>query len=320
MTTSSASSGPSKSRSTRTSPSTGARGSAVPHCSVANGVLMPWSCPFRVTRTAPQSTLRVTWEGRSQGADPLSRHLSQPHTLHYLSHDFPDLLDVLAKTPHARISSVLTAADAFSLAHPATTGDSSAAPQVRELELHFGTRGAFDETKGSAPTVVSLAQRIERGREELARRTRSRFTARSGAAHLLRVVQTDMILQGENGAQVSAMDRRGRVVLEGGLLASVFLGRYVSGVARPGLLLTSSRSSGHECSALGILTGRLAGTPLSTPPTPARLAFSTPCAVSGTGICSGSSARAAPRIRPRRLPARSSGRCWERSSLTAGSR
>ncbi|GAA6056256.1 hypothetical protein JCM3770_007279 [Rhodotorula araucariae] len=146
----------------------------------------------------------------------------QPHTLHYLSQEFPSLLTVLSHAPHARLSSVLTATSAFSLANPATTGDSSAAAQVRELELHFGRlplAAAGQHVVGAAP-----AQLLDRG--ELARRTGSRPTARSGAAQLLKVVHADKKLEAEGTAGEGVIARTGRVVLEGGLFASVFLGRY----------------------------------------------------------------------------------------------
>jgi len=73
----------------------------------------------------------------------------------------------------------------------------------------------------------SVAQRRERGREELARRTGSRATARSAAAQLLRVVQADERREGAAGMSGGVLGGTDRIVLEGGLLASVFLGRCV---------------------------------------------------------------------------------------------
>ncbi|BGP36950.1 hypothetical protein JCM10449v2_000854 [Rhodotorula kratochvilovae] len=148
----------------------------------------------------------------------------QPHTLHYLSHDFPSLLTVLSQTPHARLSSVLTAASAFSLAHPATSGDSSAPTQVRDLELHFG-RLALVEA-GEDPASATHAQLLERGRRALASRTGARASTRAAAPQLLKVVQGDKKLEEEGKAGEGALARTGRIVLEGGLFASVFLGRY----------------------------------------------------------------------------------------------
>ncbi|GAA5842289.1 hypothetical protein JCM9279_005334 [Rhodotorula babjevae] len=155
----------------------------------------------------------------------------QPNTLHYLSPAFPSLLASLSHTPCARLSSVLTANCAFSLAHPATAGDSSAGPQVRELELHCGDTSAAAAAAAhgeEGSRRESVAQRRERGREDMARRTGSRATARSAAAQLLRVVQVDQGHEGGHGAGGSGgvLGGTDRVVLEGGLLASVFLGRY----------------------------------------------------------------------------------------------
>ncbi|KPV78672.1 uncharacterized protein RHOBADRAFT_51111 [Rhodotorula graminis WP1] len=160
----------------------------------------------------------------------------QPHTLHYLSPSFPSLLSALSHTPCARISSILTADRAFSLAHPPTSGDSSAAPQVRELELHCGDSAAsisasmHEEEEGGSGRE-SVAQRRERGRVEMARRTGSRATARSAAAQLLRVVQMDQgigqeLERGQVLGGSGVLGGTDRVVLEGGLFASVFLGRY----------------------------------------------------------------------------------------------
>ncbi|GAA6000338.1 uncharacterized protein JCM10292_001465 [Rhodotorula paludigena] len=156
--------------------------------------------------------------------------VGQPHTLHYLSHDFPSLLSTLIGSPQKRISAILTAQSAFSLPEPSTCGDTSALPQVRELEHHFGelVQGSSGGEGGVAAGAArerapfETAALLEAGRQELARRTGSSPTSRSGAAHLLKAVQSDQATEAEGKEGV--MSRTGRVVLESGLLASVFLG------------------------------------------------------------------------------------------------
>lgn len=146
---------------------------------------------------------------------------SQPSTLHYLSHSFPTLLASLQHSPQSRISSILSSQTAFSLASPATSGDTSASSQVRDLEMHFGKLSiaqAMAEEGEEDHKPLPKAVVLEAGRNELVRRTGGKVTSRSAVAQLLKVVQE----KGEEKEGV--LERTGRIALESGLLASVFLG------------------------------------------------------------------------------------------------
>lgn len=146
---------------------------------------------------------------------------SQPNTLHYLSHSFPTLLASLQHSPQSRISSTLSSQTAFSLASPATSGDTSASSQVRDLEMHFGKLAiaqamAEEGEEGHKPLPNAVV--FKAGRNELVRRTGGKVTSRSPVSQLLKVVQE------KAEEKEGVLERTGRIALESGLLASVFLG------------------------------------------------------------------------------------------------
>ncbi|BGP13018.1 hypothetical protein JCM10213v2_000937 [Rhodosporidiobolus nylandii] len=139
--------------------------------------------------------------------------------LEKLSRDCPDptLLSRLNASPAVRLSSMLTATSAFALATPATGGDSSTSSQVRSLESHFGAL--------SLPTPSSPAAQLAAGRAALAQRTGAKPTTRGAAAQLMKVVQGDLKEREEGRLRQGVVERSGRITLESGLLAAIFLGR-----------------------------------------------------------------------------------------------
>ncbi|BGP21911.1 xylulokinase [Rhodotorula toruloides] len=167
----------------------------------------------KLTRDSPDPTL-VSRIACISGA-------GQPNTLHYLSHSFPTLLSSLQHSPQSRISSILSSQTAFALSSPATSGDTSASSQVRALEMHFGKLAiaqvlAEEGEEDHKPLAKGVV--LEDGRDELVRRTGEKVASRSPISQLLKVVQE----KGEENEGV--LDRTGRIVLESGLLASIFLG------------------------------------------------------------------------------------------------
>ncbi|GAA5964251.1 hypothetical protein JCM21900_001802 [Sporobolomyces salmonicolor] len=148
----------------------------------------------------------------------------QPHTLHYLLPAFTSLLTALDESPTSRLSSILTTASAFALEAPATSSDSSTSSQVRALEQHFGQLALASSTTATSPAPNLTPSTVsEAGRIALAQRTGSRSWTRFSAAQLLKVRQGDERDSAAQGKGV--LERTARIVLESGLLASVFLGR-----------------------------------------------------------------------------------------------
>ncbi|BGP29117.1 hypothetical protein JCM10296v2_000855 [Rhodotorula toruloides] len=167
----------------------------------------------KLTRDSPDPTL-VTRIACISGA-------GQPAMLHYLSHSFPTLLASLQHSPQSRVSSVLSSETAFALSSPATSGDTSASSQVRDFEMHFGKLAiaqamASEGEEDHKPLAGRVV--LEAGRAELVKRTGGKVASRSPVAQLLKLVQE----KGEEKEGV--LDRTSKVVLESGLLASVFLG------------------------------------------------------------------------------------------------
>ncbi|GAA5919096.1 hypothetical protein JCM1841_005621 [Sporobolomyces salmonicolor] len=148
----------------------------------------------------------------------------QPHTLHYLLPAFTSLLTALDESPTSRLSSILTTSSAFALEAPATSSDSSTSSQVRALEQHFGQLALASSTTATSPAPNLTPSTVsEAGRIALAQRTGSRPWTRFSAAQLLKVRQEDERDSAAQGKGV--LERTARIVLESGLLASVFLGR-----------------------------------------------------------------------------------------------
>ncbi|GAA5911938.1 hypothetical protein JCM6882_004720 [Rhodosporidiobolus microsporus] len=173
--------------------------------------------------------------------------VGQPNTLHLLTPSFPSLLSSLATSlPHKRLADVLTSSAAFALPNPATGGDSSAVAQVRGLEAHFGRLSeefkldeggeAEGEEGGGKSEKTKTAPHLLQppGRALLTSLTGARPSPRSGAAQLLKLREADererregrlkrgVLCGGEGDGEGG---RTGRVVLESGLWAGVFLGR-----------------------------------------------------------------------------------------------
>ncbi|GAA6040761.1 hypothetical protein JCM8097_003285 [Rhodosporidiobolus ruineniae] len=150
----------------------------------------------------------------------------QPYTLHYLTPSFPTLLQTLTTAPQARLSSVLNATDAFSLAAPATGGDSSTVAQVRGLEAHSGRVALAAATAGGTKEKETPEHLLPAlGRAHLVRLTGQKPSTRSGAAQMIKVRQADEREREEGRLRRGVMERTGAVRTEGAVLASVFLGR-----------------------------------------------------------------------------------------------
>ncbi|GAA5839611.1 hypothetical protein JCM11251_003558 [Rhodosporidiobolus azoricus] len=171
--------------------------------------------------------------------------VGQPNTFYLLPFSIPTVLNSLASHPEHRLAEVLTSQTAFSpLPNPPTGADSSATSQVRALETHFGrlaedvrlanlTSGESDEEKESHDTPPTPAHLLPAlGRSLLTTLTGTRPSPRSAVAQLIKLREADerekkegrlskgVLVAGE-GEQTQA----GRVVLESGLWAGVFLGK-----------------------------------------------------------------------------------------------
>ncbi|GAA6059595.1 hypothetical protein JCM10212_005094 [Sporobolomyces blumeae] len=160
----------------------------------------------------------------------------QPSVLHYLTPTFEAILATLAETPELDVSTMLTA-DCFSLLTPPAANDTSTLTQVRDLERHFGRlilavpstdstsppSGSDEASSSVRPSPIEI---LEAGRTAFAARTGSKPGTRQSAAQLLKIRQDDeaAIAQGELEEGDGILDRTGRIVLESGLLAAVFLG------------------------------------------------------------------------------------------------
>jgi xylulokinase len=172
----------------------------------------------------------------------------QPSTLHFLTPMFPSLLSRLSHSPESRLSSILTSTAAFSHPTPSTASDSSTTSQVRALESYFGRRAlsipsASEGGGGIVPTNPHLV--LAAGRKELAKRTGSKPSTRGGVAQLIKIREEDA-RESEGGRLRPGLldgERTGRIVLEGGLFAACFLGRYVDSSSSLSLLPRSNLKS-----------------------------------------------------------------------------
>lgn len=165
---------------------------------------------------------------------------AQPNALHYLAPAFSHTLRAMPLSPHLTLSELFTptppSKPLFTVAEPTTDGDASTVDQIRALEGHFGQE-QFD-TSARARDELAASRRIndviEKGREELARRTGGRPCLRNPVAQLCKILEDDKSRIAEEKdfirdlsrvGQMGLLDRTERIVLESGLLASVFLGR-----------------------------------------------------------------------------------------------
>ncbi|GAA5979891.1 hypothetical protein JCM10908_001454 [Rhodotorula pacifica] len=164
----------------------------------------------------------------------------QPNALHYLSPAFTQMLSAMPLTPHLSLSELFTpippSAPLFTVAEPTTDGDASTVEHIRALEAHFGQE-QFDTSHPAGGAGVDPKRRIkdslEKGREELVRRTGGRPCLRSPVAQLMKVLEENKTRVEEEAefvrdpkkARKGLLETTERIVLESGLLASVFLGR-----------------------------------------------------------------------------------------------
>lgn len=167
---------------------------------------------------------------------------AQPNAMHYLSPTFGRTLRAMSLSPHLSLSELFTpippSEPLFTVPEPTTDGDASTVEHIRRLETHFG-QDQLDTTTRSEAGAANRPSRkmsdvLEKGREELARRTGGRPCLRNPVAQLMKVLEDDkdrveeekeFVRDPNKLAKMGLLDRTERIVLESGLLASVFLGR-----------------------------------------------------------------------------------------------
>jgi hypothetical protein len=148
----------------------------------------------------------------------------------------------MSLSPHLSFSELFTpippSEPLFTVPEPTTDGDASTVEHIRRLETHFG-QDKFDTSSRPAagaenrPTRRKMSDVLEKGREELARRTGGRPCLRNPVAQLMKLLEDDKdrveqekeFVRDNKPAKLGLLDRTERIVLESGLLASVFLGR-----------------------------------------------------------------------------------------------
>ncbi|GAA5880700.1 hypothetical protein JCM3774_002799 [Rhodotorula dairenensis] len=164
----------------------------------------------------------------------------QPNALHYLAPTFSHVLRAMTFSPHLSLSELFTPVPPsnplFTVAEPTTDGDASTVDQIRTLEAHFG-QDQFDTStrpRDGPDAARRVNDAIEKGREELARRTGGRPCLRNPVAQLRKILEDDKARVDEEKefvrnpnrlGKLGLLDRTERIVLESGLLASVLLGR-----------------------------------------------------------------------------------------------
>lgn len=162
--------------------------------------------------------------------------------MHYLSPTFGQTLRTMSLSPHLSLSEIFTplppSKPLFTVPEPTTDGDASTVEYIRRLETHFG-QDKFDTSDGPKAGAENRPARrmsdvLEKGREELARRTGGRPCLRNPVAQLTKLLEDDkdrveeekdFVRDPSTLAKMGLLDRTERIVLESGLLASVFLGR-----------------------------------------------------------------------------------------------
>lgn len=123
----------------------------------------------------------------------------------------------------------------FSVYEPTTDGDATTNDCIQALEQRFGQEQYDTSTEpdytgvGAVPRSRRNSNVLDRSRDELARRTGGTPCLRSAVAQLMQTLRSDELRREESTKRSKKdkplLDRTERIVLESGLLASVFLGR-----------------------------------------------------------------------------------------------